>query len=87
MVSNIATLLMCFCSGNELPYWQAAGSRDWISVDFLALYSVTHVAIQGHTAAISVVTTFKLSYSRDGLAWQFVTDSDGAEQVRTTRQR
>ena len=69
-------------AGQESPYWQAATvDSDWIGVDFLALYSVTALAIQGSPSASSVVTTFKLSYSTDGMTWQFVTDSDEIEQV------
>ena len=55
---------------------------DWIGVDFLALYSVTALAIQGSPFVSYVVETFQLSYSVDGITWQFVLDSDGAEQVQ-----
>lgn len=64
--------------------WCAATSKradDWLQVDFGKTYVVCAVATQGDVSGNERVTDFKLSYSSDGLFWNWYTGRNGTEEV------
>ena len=64
--------------------WCAATSKrvdEWLQVDFGKTYVVCAVATQGDVNGNDRVTDFKLSYSTDGLFWNWYTDRNGTEEV------
>jgi len=59
----------------------ATGTEDWLQVDVEKTVVVCAVATQGDWGGSEWVTDFKLSYSSEGLFWNWYTDRKGAEVV------
>ena len=59
----------------------ATGTEDWLQVDVEKTVVVCAVATQGDWGGSEWVTDFKLSYSSEGLFWNWYTDRKGTEVV------
>ena len=50
--------------------------NQWIQVDFGEMKLVSGIVMQGRTECEQWVKKYKVQYSNDGMAWQFVKDSN-----------
>ena len=70
---------------NRLVDWKPGSNSggEWLQIDFIDGVAVKKVATQGGVfGGNNWVTSYKLSFSRDAVSWEFF-DENGQDKVRT----